>query len=205
MNSGVPDAERVTPSSNGRPMVQLEGVRKSFGDHLVLDGIDLTVAARRGARHHRAERERQEHAAALRQPARADRGGRICWRARRSPARAPTSRRPPADRHRLPAVQPLPAPDGDRQPDARRAPHPEDAAARGGGPCPRAAGDGRARGEGRAASAPALGRSATAGCDRAGADDGPARHALRRGHVGARPGARRRGARRHARPRRARA
>jgi ABC-type polar amino acid transport system ATPase subunit len=44
VNSGVPDAERVTPSSNGRPMVQLEGVRKSFGDNLVLDGIDLTVA-----------------------------------------------------------------------------------------------------------------------------------------------------------------
>ena len=25
-------------------MVRLEGVRKSFGDNLVLDGIDLTVA-----------------------------------------------------------------------------------------------------------------------------------------------------------------
>jgi ABC-type polar amino acid transport system ATPase subunit len=28
-----------------RPVVQLEGVRKSFGDHLVLDGIDLSVTA----------------------------------------------------------------------------------------------------------------------------------------------------------------
>ena len=27
------------------PMVQLEGVRKSFGDHVVLDGIDLEVTA----------------------------------------------------------------------------------------------------------------------------------------------------------------
>jgi ABC-type polar amino acid transport system ATPase subunit len=31
-------------SSNGTAMVQLEGVRKSFGDNLVLDGIDLDVA-----------------------------------------------------------------------------------------------------------------------------------------------------------------
>jgi ABC-type polar amino acid transport system ATPase subunit len=30
-------------SFNGRAMVQLEGVRKSFGDNLVLDGIDLDV------------------------------------------------------------------------------------------------------------------------------------------------------------------
>ncbi len=30
-------------SSSGTPMVQLEGVRKSFGDNLVLDGIDLSV------------------------------------------------------------------------------------------------------------------------------------------------------------------
>jgi ABC-type polar amino acid transport system ATPase subunit len=29
---------------NGTPMVRLEGVRKSFGDNLVLDGIDLSVA-----------------------------------------------------------------------------------------------------------------------------------------------------------------
>jgi polar amino acid transport system ATP-binding protein len=33
-------------SSNGStPVVQLEGVRKSFGDHVVLDGIDLEVTA----------------------------------------------------------------------------------------------------------------------------------------------------------------
>ncbi len=30
--------------ANGGPMVRLEGVRKSFGDNLVLDGIDLSVA-----------------------------------------------------------------------------------------------------------------------------------------------------------------
>jgi polar amino acid transport system ATP-binding protein len=41
------DAEVATlASSNGStPVVQLEGVRKSFGDHLVLDGIDLSVTA----------------------------------------------------------------------------------------------------------------------------------------------------------------
>ena len=33
-------------SANGStPVVQLEGVRKRFGDHLVLDGIDLSVTA----------------------------------------------------------------------------------------------------------------------------------------------------------------
>jgi ABC-type polar amino acid transport system ATPase subunit len=31
------------PETNGEPMVRLEGVRKSFGDNLVLDGIDLSV------------------------------------------------------------------------------------------------------------------------------------------------------------------
>ena len=53
----------------------------------------------------------------------------------------------------------------------------------------------------RAVPAPALRRPAAAGRDRAGADDRPARDALRRGHLRARPGARRRGARGDARPR----
>ena len=44
MNIGVPEADQAVTSSNGGPMVQLEGVRKSFGDNLVLDGIDLEVA-----------------------------------------------------------------------------------------------------------------------------------------------------------------
>jgi polar amino acid transport system ATP-binding protein len=37
-------AEVSAAASNGTPMVELEGVRKSFGDNLVLDGIDLQVA-----------------------------------------------------------------------------------------------------------------------------------------------------------------
>jgi polar amino acid transport system ATP-binding protein len=42
VNSAAAHADAVV-SSNGNPMVQLEGVRKSFGDNLVLDGIDLNV------------------------------------------------------------------------------------------------------------------------------------------------------------------
>ena len=45
VNMGTRDAEAAAmPTANGRAMVQLEGVRKSFGDNLVLDGIDLSVA-----------------------------------------------------------------------------------------------------------------------------------------------------------------
>jgi ABC-type polar amino acid transport system ATPase subunit len=44
VNSEAPDGAVAVTSPNGTPMVQLEGVRKSFGDNLVLDGIDLDVA-----------------------------------------------------------------------------------------------------------------------------------------------------------------
>ena len=45
MNTEVEAAEEgALQSSNGAPMVRMEGVRKSFGDNLVLDGIDLEVA-----------------------------------------------------------------------------------------------------------------------------------------------------------------
>jgi ABC-type polar amino acid transport system ATPase subunit len=44
VNSDALDAAMTGTSPNGKPMVQLEGVRKSFGDNLVLDGIDLDVA-----------------------------------------------------------------------------------------------------------------------------------------------------------------
>ncbi len=36
---------RAEPAAAGVPVVRLEAVRKSFGDNLVLDGIDLSVAA----------------------------------------------------------------------------------------------------------------------------------------------------------------
>ena len=35
----------AVPERTAEPIVRLEGVRKSFGDNLVLDGIDVTVAA----------------------------------------------------------------------------------------------------------------------------------------------------------------
>src|ERR687895_1405117 len=36
-------AAQISAMKSGEPMVRLEGVRKSFGDNLVLDGIDLSV------------------------------------------------------------------------------------------------------------------------------------------------------------------
>ena len=36
----------VAPATGAGPIVQLEAIRKSFGDNLVLDGIDLEVAPR---------------------------------------------------------------------------------------------------------------------------------------------------------------
>jgi polar amino acid transport system ATP-binding protein len=44
VNSLTRDTD-ASVTSNGKPMVQLEGVRKSFGENLVLDGIDLSVAS----------------------------------------------------------------------------------------------------------------------------------------------------------------
>jgi polar amino acid transport system ATP-binding protein len=43
VNSLARDTD-ASVTSNGKPMVRLEGVRKSFGENLVLDGIDLSVA-----------------------------------------------------------------------------------------------------------------------------------------------------------------
>ena len=42
--SAVDEAVRPAPSLDVEPLIRLEGVRKSFGDNLVLDGIDLDVA-----------------------------------------------------------------------------------------------------------------------------------------------------------------
>jgi len=44
VNSAAAGTDETVTSPNGRPMVQLESVRKSFGDNLVLDGIDLSVS-----------------------------------------------------------------------------------------------------------------------------------------------------------------
>ena len=53
------------------PLLKLEGIHKRFGDLEVLRGIDLEVDERRSRLRDRAERLRQEHDAALHQPARA--------------------------------------------------------------------------------------------------------------------------------------
>jgi ABC-type polar amino acid transport system ATPase subunit len=42
----VPEQRSPEPTGVGVPVVRLEGVRKSFGDLVVLEGIDLSVAAR---------------------------------------------------------------------------------------------------------------------------------------------------------------
>jgi polar amino acid transport system ATP-binding protein len=41
----TPDETAPDPSSLGVPVVRLEDVRKSFGDNVVLEGVDLSVAA----------------------------------------------------------------------------------------------------------------------------------------------------------------
>jgi ABC-type polar amino acid transport system ATPase subunit len=43
--SALGELTTPAPPNGATPVVQLEGVRKSFGDHLVLDGIDLSVVA----------------------------------------------------------------------------------------------------------------------------------------------------------------
>ena len=70
-----PGSAVTTSSSRPGAMVRLESVRKSFGDNVVLDGIDLDVAAGEVLVVIGAERQRQEHAAPLHQPARAARLG----------------------------------------------------------------------------------------------------------------------------------
>ena len=164
--------ERVTGAGNEKlgPVIRLEQVRKSFGDNLVLDGIDLEVAAgevlvvigRSGS-----GKSTLLRCVNLLEPIRragsSSRGGdhgEGCGR----------HRDPAADRHRVPAVQPLPPSHGDRQPDAGRATHQEAATTR--PSSARAAAPGRRpAGEGGPAPAPALGRTAAARRDRARADD----------------------------------
>ena len=130
-NSGPLRSIQV-PAATTAPVVRLEAVHKSFGDNEVLKGIDLEVATRRGADDHRPERKREEHAPALRQPARAAERRADLLRGRGDHPQG--NRRlghAPADRDGVPAVQPLPAPDRDGQPDARHAPDPPPAARRG--------------------------------------------------------------------------
>ena len=98
----------------------LEGVRKSFGKHEVLRGIDLARRRARGRLPDRRVGLGQVDAAPLREPDRADRRG-PHRRRRRGDHRARRRREPhqAPDRDRLPGVQPLPAHVGAAQRDAR--------------------------------------------------------------------------------------
>ncbi len=54
--------EIKTPAVNGAPpALDLRGIRKSWGQHEVLKGIDLQVEKRGGDQHHRPVRLRQNH------------------------------------------------------------------------------------------------------------------------------------------------
>ena len=112
--------------------MRLEGVRKSFGDNLVLDGIDLEVASGEvlvvigpsGS-----GKSTLLRCVNLLEPVDS---GRIYFEGEELTAKGRVAAGgAAADRDRLPAVQPLPAPAGDGQPDARGAKDQEDAARRG--------------------------------------------------------------------------
>ncbi len=88
------------------PILTLSKISKRFGAVVVADGIDLALARRRGARHHRSERRRQDHA--VRHHHRHGRAGcraRVLRRTATSPA--PTPERRCRDGHR--ALVPDPA------------------------------------------------------------------------------------------------
>ena len=164
---------------------------------------------RRSRLHPRPQRLGQEHAAALRQPARAPRGRRDLSRRPRHLQGAELGNRraelgarlrAPAGRHGLPAVQPLPAQDGagERDPGAASrcsARAEAECEAKGEG----AAGAGRALRQARSVPRTALRRPAAAGRDRPGAGDGTTRDAVRRGDQRPRPRAGQGGARHDAR------
>ena len=191
------------------PMVSLKGVHKRFGDLEVLQRRRPRRRQRRSRLHPRPERLRQEHAAALRQPARAARGGRDLPRRPRHlqgpglghrRAELGARLRPPAGRDGLPAVQPLPPQDrAARTSPWRRGRCSASASAEAEEKGEGAARAGRPRRQTRAVPRTALRRPAAAGRDRPGAGDGTARDALRRGHQRPRPRAGQGGARHDAR------
>ena len=198
-------------------MVKAEGVHKSFGLRRRPQGHRPGGRSARGVLPDRPVRLRQVDLPAVHQPPGADqrrpavgrrRAGRLPPEGRQA-LRAQGQRgrgQAPGHRHGLPALQPLPAHDGHRE--------------RHGGADP---GQGRVQGRGarqraerlldrvgladkaRQLPLPAVRRPAAARGHRPRAGDGAEADALRRAHLGARPGAGRRRPRRHARPGRGRA
>ena len=123
--------ESPEPWGAGAPVVRLEGVHKSFGDNEVLKGIDLSVASGEvltiigpsGS-----GKSTLLRCVNLLEPLQS---GRIFFEGEEITRKGvDVSAVRHADRDGLPAVQPLPAPDGDGQPDARHAPDPEASRAR---------------------------------------------------------------------------
>ena len=87
-NSAMTPAQ-VMADSSGVPVVKAEAIKKSFGQHVVLDGIDLDVAReRRSSSSGRAGAGRARSCAASTCSSRSTAGG-SSSRARRSRARAP--------------------------------------------------------------------------------------------------------------------
>ena len=174
-------------------------LRKSYGDRVVLDDVDLTVAAARRGLPDRLVGLGQVDAAALPQPARGHRRRRDRLRRPRDlrPARRPARGAQP-DRDGLPGLQPLPAPDRARQLHPRAAP----GARRTDGPRRRQ----RARDAARRGSASPTRRTSTPTGSPAASSSGsrwsarsctqPDAAAARRDHRRPRPRAGRRGARR---------
>ena len=176
-------------------LVELKDVVKRYGQQHRAERRVARGREGRDHRHHRPLGLRQEHHAALRQRAGTDPGrhGRLRRhggeRSRHRPAQAA-----PACRHRLPELQPLPAPLGREE---------HHAGAQGGEE--RAAAEARRLAEAvlrkvglsekiDAYPRPAVGRPAAARGDRPLARHVAAADAVRRDHLGARPGAGRRGA-----------
>ena len=201
----VEDSTIPTPNASevaSRVVVELTGIRKSFGANEVLKRRRPVGARRRARRDLRPVRLGQVDVAAHDQHARAaDRRLGQGRRQRVRPGRL-ADRAAPHGRDGLPAVQPLPAPD-------RAGQHHAAAAAREGRQALRGRGAGGARAAPRRPDPPRralpardVGRPAAAGGDRARAGARPEGDALRRADVGARSRAGRRGARRDAQGRR---
>ena len=123
-----------------RALLRVESLRKSYGDKVVLDDVDLTVEPHDVVCLIGSSGSRQVHAAALPEPAGGHRRRRDRFEGQEiSDPRVDRARGPQADRDGLPGLQPVPAPDRARQLHARAAPGARRAARRGGGPGARAA------------------------------------------------------------------